>query len=87
MSEETTIESLRKEIEMLRQANEAAVRQEQINRNECNRLRGLIVKERAAVARFLVPWKHRLPDCWLSHFEEEGIVEFDGIGFVKAKPL
>lgn len=34
-----TIAKLQKEVAMLRECNEAAVRQEQINRNECNRLR------------------------------------------------
>lgn len=43
-----TMSQLLSEIDMLRQANEAAVRQEQINRNECNRLRGLV--EEMAVA-------------------------------------
>lgn len=54
----------------------------------CAELEAALTKEREAVARFLVPWRHRLADTtWLQHFVDEGIVTIDGIGYVKAAPL
>lgn len=46
-----------------------------------------LVKCRVMIGRFLVPWKHRISDSWLSGFEETGCVIFDEIGFVKPKPI
>ena len=43
--------------------------------------------EREAIARFLVPWRGRLSDSWLTHFEESCGVYFDAIGYVKPRPV
>lgn len=55
---------------------------ERILMNEINRLRSIIVRERAAVARFMVPHRARLSENWLALFVEEGILRFDSCGFV-----
>lgn len=46
-----------------------------------------LAKEREALAKFLVPWKHHLDASWLQHFEEAGSVQFDDIGYVTAVPV
>lgn len=46
-----------------------------------------LMKCRNMVSQFLVPWRHRIPESWLSSFEESGCVIFDAIGFVRPKPV
>lgn len=55
--------------------------------NRITELETKLTKEREAVARFLVPYRSHLPESWLQHFEDSGIVTFDTIGFVKAAKL
>jgi ribosomal protein L37AE/L43A len=50
-------------------------------------LRTTLEKERAAIARFLVPYRAHLPESWLDHFEQECGVYFDAIGFVNPRPI
>jgi len=50
-------------------------------------LQKTLESERAALARFLVPWRFHLPDCWLEHMEKECGVYFDEIGFVRPRPV
>ena len=50
-------------------------------------LEKIVESERAAVARFLVPYRNHLPESWLEHFEKECGVYFDEIGFVHPRPI
>lgn len=50
-------------------------------------LKAAIAKEREAVDRFLVPYRSSLPESWLDHFVEAGLVYFDDIGFVYPNPI
>lgn len=55
--------------------------------DENRQLRALLEKERAGLARFLVPWRRQLDASWLRHFEKECGVFFDEIGYVKPRPV
>ena len=45
-------------------------------------MREALTKERAAIARFLVPWRSHLDQSWLDNFVESGSVRFNEIGYV-----
>lgn len=56
-------------------------------RAELAKAKETIMKHREGVASFLVPWRHHLTESWLNHFVAECGVEFNSLGYVKAKPF
>lgn len=62
MNEQETIAKLNEECKMLRAANEAAVSQEQLSRNEANRLRAKAAELRETLKR-AVPFIVRSPEA------------------------
>lgn len=56
-------------------------------RRERDELVELLEMERAAVARYLIPHRRDMPECWRKHFSDECGVYFDAIGFVKPRPV